>query len=269
MRTRKYFMVGLLAAAGVSLVCWSVLGKDHHDYEEADVIFETPLSESTAEPITTEEEVIADSEVEAEAVTLSIVEKEIIDQVEDEALDEKFAGASAKGTTQAMDITENKNIEGPQKQKEEPKVETITIIEDASDVITIVDDVMDAAEWVDLEDYEIIEVEEEPEEESTYMVVEDMPEYPGGVQALMDFLKENVNYPAFCRENNIQGRVLVSFVVDKDGSVDEPHIEKGVHPKLDEEALRIIGIMPKWKPGTQKGKPVKVKFTVPVNFRLD
>lgn len=261
--------MSLLAVAGVSVAGCTFFGKKQQKSVETDIVdVSSPMVSSASDSILSKKEMITDEVV--ETIPLSIEKKNIIDKVEDDdAVDERFAGASAKGTTQAMDITENKNIEGPQKQKEEPKVETITIIEDASDVITIVDDVMDAVEWVDLEDYEIIEVEEEPEEESTYMVVEDMPEYPGGVQALMDFLKENVNYPAFCRENNIQGRVLVSFVVDKDGSVDEPHIEKGVHPKLDEEALRIIGIMPKWKPGTQKGKPVKVKFTVPVNFRLD
>ena len=178
------------------------------------------------------------------------------------------AGVSL-GTTQAMDITENKNIEGPQKQKEEPKVETITIVEDASDVITIVDDVMDAAEWVDLEDSEIIEVEEEPEEEETYMVVETPPVFPGGTDSLMSFLRKNVKYPKICRENNIQGRVIVTFVVNKDGSVVEPEVVKKVHPALDQEALRVISLMPNWKPGTQRGKPVKVKYTVPINFRTN
>ena len=269
MRTSKYFMVGLLAAAGVSLVCWSVLGKDHHDYEEVDVNLETPLSESIAEPITMEEEVIADSEVETEAVSLSIVEKEIVDQVEDEALDEKFAGTSAKGTTQAMDITENKNIEGPQKQKEEPKSEIIRIVEDAD----IEDDVMNSTEelveWVDLDEVDYIEVEPEPEEEEVFMIVENPPVFPGGTDSLLSFLRKNVRYPAICRENNIQGRVIVTFVVNKDGSVVEPEVVKKVHPALDKEALRVISLMPNWKPGTQRGKPVKVKYTVPIGFNLN
>ena len=101
-----------------------------------------------------------------------------------------------------------------------------------------------------------------------FMAVEDMPEFPGGASALLEFLRSNVKYPRICQENGIQGRVLVAFVVDKDGTVLSPEVVKGVHPQLDQEALRIMSIMPKWKPGQQRGKPVRVKYTVPVNFRL-
>lgn len=112
-------------------------------------------------------------------------------------------------------------------------------------------------------------VRERNEEDAIFMVVEAQPEFPGGINALFDFIKQNLNYPAICRENNIQGRVIVSFVVDKDGSIMDIEIEKGVHPLLDAEAIRLISIMPKWKPGEQRGKPVRCKFNVPLTFRLN
>ncbi|MBO5932616.1 MAG: energy transducer TonB, partial [Bacteroidaceae bacterium] len=87
--------------------------------------------------------------------------------------------------------------------------------------------------------------------------------------ALMEYLSKNIKYPAICRENNIQGRVLIQFIVNKDGSIVDPEVVKSVNPYLDKEALRVIAGMPKWKPGSQRGKPVRVKFTVPVNFRLN
>ena len=127
----------------------------------------------------------------------------------------------------------------------------------------------DNVEWVDLDDYDVVEVEPEPEEEEIFMVVEDQPEFPGGTAALLEYLRKNIKYPAICRENNIQGRVLVTFIVNKDGAIVEPEVVKSVNPSLDKEALRVISQMPNWKPGSQRGKPVRVKYTVPVNFRLN
>ncbi len=96
----------------------------------------------------------------------------------------------------------------------------------------------------------------------------EVPEFPGGPDALLEFMRKNINYPADAREKDIQGRVLVTFIVNKDGSLTEPEVVKSVDPLLDAEALRLISVMPKWKPGTQRGKPVRTKFTLPVNFRL-
>lgn len=107
------------------------------------------------------------------------------------------------------------------------------------------------------------------EEEIVFMVVEVMPEFPGGQNALFKFLSENVKYPVIAQENGIQGRVIVQFVVDKDGSIVDVEVAKsGGDASLDKEAVRVIKAMPKWKPGKQRGKPVRVKYTVPVNFRL-
>lgn len=105
--------------------------------------------------------------------------------------------------------------------------------------------------------------------DTIFRVTEVSPEFPGGMQALMDYLNANVNYPADCREAQIQGRVLVSFVVEKDGSIKNATVVKGVHPLLDAEARRVISAMPNWKPGMQYGTPANVEFTIPVNFRLN
>ncbi len=111
--------------------------------------------------------------------------------------------------------------------------------------------------------------EEEEEEEVVFVVVESMPEFPGGQQALFKYLGDNVKYPVIAQENGIQGRVICQFVVNKDGSiVDIEVVRSGGDPSLDKEAVRVIKSMPKWKPGKQRGKPVRVKFTLPVNFKL-
>ena len=110
---------------------------------------------------------------------------------------------------------------------------------------------------------------EEEEEEVVFVVVESMPEFPGGQQALFKYLSENVKYPVIAQENGIQGRVICQFVVNKDGSiVDVEVVRSGGDPSLDKEAVRVIKSMPKWKPGKQRGKAVRVKYTVPVNFKL-
>ena len=110
---------------------------------------------------------------------------------------------------------------------------------------------------------------EEEEEEVVFVVVETMPEFPGGQQALFKYLSENVKYPAIAQENGIQGRVICQFVVNKDGSIVEVEVVRsGGDASLDKEAVRVIKSMPKWKPGKQRGKAVRVKYTVPVNFRL-
>lgn len=148
--------------------------------------------------------------------------------------------------------------------------DVIKIVEDDAD---IEEDIMasqeDQIEWVDLDEMDFVEVEPEPEEEEIFMVVEDQPEFPGGTQALLDYLRKNIKYPRVCQENGIQGRVLCSFVVEKDGHITNVEVVKSVNIQLDKEAVRVISAMPSWKPGSQRGKKVRVKYTVPVNFRLN
>ena len=104
--------------------------------------------------------------------------------------------------------------------------------------------------------------------DDTFTVVEDMPKFPGGEKELMNFLTSNLKYPRKAMEDSIQGRVICSFIIEKDGSVVEPNIIRGVTTELDEAALEIISKMPKWEPGRQRGEAVRVKYTLPVNFRL-
>jgi len=119
-------------------------------------------------------------------------------------------------------------------------------------------------------DKEFIPLSEAPQEEGVFTTVDDMPEFPGGLSAYLDFMRSNLNYPAQAREKGIQGRVLVSFIVNEDGHLSDFRIEKSTdNEELDNEAVRMFKSMPNWKPGSQAGKPVKVRYQMPVNYRLN
>lgn len=106
-------------------------------------------------------------------------------------------------------------------------------------------------------------------EEQVFTVVEEMPEYPGGMSEFMKFIAKNIKYPADALQGKVEGRVIARFVVCKDGSISDIEIMRSVSPSLDAEAVRVLKLMPKWKPGRQRGRAVPVKFTVPVTFRLE
>lgn len=106
------------------------------------------------------------------------------------------------------------------------------------------------------------------EDTKIFEFVEQMPSFPGGDAALMEYLSKNINYPAVAQENGIQGRVVVSFVVERDGSITDVKVARSVDPSLDREASRVVRSMPRWIPGKQNGSSVRVKYTVPVLFRL-
>lgn len=110
--------------------------------------------------------------------------------------------------------------------------------------------------------------EEDPTETQIFSVVEEMPQFPGGDMELMKYLSKNIKYPVIAQENGIQGRVICTFTVNKDGKIVDIEVVRGVDPSLDKEAMRVIGTMPPWKPGKQLGKAVRVKYTLPVSFRL-
>lgn len=101
-----------------------------------------------------------------------------------------------------------------------------------------------------------------------YDVVDEIPSFPGGDSSLMMFLAQNIKYPVTAQENGVQGRVIVSFVVETDGSITDVKVARSVDPYLDREAMRVVKAMPKWTPGKKDGKPVRVKYTTPVVFRL-
>lgn len=111
-------------------------------------------------------------------------------------------------------------------------------------------------------------VKPKEEDNKVFDVVEQMPSYPGGMSALMEFLSKSIKYPVIAEENGIQGRVICTFVVERDGSITDVKVAKSVDPSLDKEAMRVIKAMPHWIPGKQNGSAVRVKYTLPVTFRL-
>jgi protein TonB len=113
-----------------------------------------------------------------------------------------------------------------------------------------------------------IGVIDDDKDDRVWNVVEQMPKFPGGDAGLMSFLKDNIKYPAEAEKAGKQGRVVVTFVVGKDGAVNNAKVVRSVDEKLDAEALRVVNAMPKWQPGKQRGQEVNVKYTIPVTFKL-
>lgn len=109
---------------------------------------------------------------------------------------------------------------------------------------------------------------DQTQEAEIFVLVEEMPQFPGGDQALLQYLADKIRYPAIARENKIEGLVVVQFVIDENGTISQAQILRGIGGGCDEEALRVIAAMPRWKPGKQRGIPVKVRFNLPVRFQL-
>ena len=154
-----------------------------------------------------------------------------------------------------------------------PQQTVADIIEIVDDKVEVNDDFMstEADENTTVEIQEVVDVvqeEEVVEEPQVFFIVEDMPEFPGGELALRKYIAENVRYPEMAKENDIQGTVYVRFVVDTDGSVKNVEVIRGVDQLLDKEAIRVVQSLPKWKPGKQRGKAVKVSHSVPIKFQL-
>ena len=126
----------------------------------------------------------------------------------------------------------------------------------------------DEAEGEVLKAKEVIADEPKVEEQKVFDVVEQMPEFPGGQAELLKWISEHIKYPAVAEENGIQGRVVATFVVERDGSVTDVKVVRSIDPALDKEAIRVLKQMPKWIPGKQNGSAVRVKYTVPVTFKL-
>lgn len=149
------------------------------------------------------------------------------------------------------------------------KVVQINVVEDD---VEVEDDIMidvEADESTVVEEFVPIQVDEEVVEEAPiFTVVESMPEFPGGMQELYTFLGNNIKYPVMAKESGIQGKVYVTFVVEVDGSITDVRVLRGIGGGCDEEAVRVVQNMPKWTPGKQRGKPVRVQYNLPVRFTL-
>ena len=147
--------------------------------------------------------------------------------------------------------------------------ETIEIVEDDAEIEeTIIASDEDMGEVVEIQNIENVVVAEPEKEEEIFQVVENMPEFPGGMAELMKYLQKNIKYPTISQENGVQGRVTLQFTVEKDGSVTKVKVLRGVDPSLDKEAVRVVSMSPKWKPGRQRDRAVPVTYTFPVIFQL-
>jgi protein TonB len=151
------------------------------------------------------------------------------------------------------------------------QVVKINIVEDDVEVDDNIDIDVEADQNTEVQEYVApvrVEEEESAEETQIFMVVESMPEFPGGEPALYKYLAENIKYPQMAKESGIQGRVFVTFVVERDGSVTDVRVLRGIGGGCDEEAIRVVQSMPRWTPGKQRGKSVRVQYNLPVKFTL-
>lgn len=168
-----------------------------------------------------------------------------------------------------QDIVMNTKQEKPEPQKKKPKSQGLNIVEDEVETEDIDIDV-EADESTVVEDYEPVEVSDpEVEEQKVFKVVEENPSFPGGEKARMKYLQEHIEYPQMARESGVEGKVYVTFVVEKDGTVSNVRILRGIGAGCDKEALKVVRNMPKWDPGEQRGRRVRVQFNMPIRFKLN
>ena len=189
--------------------------------------------EQEAEPEPEEEEALAEEILNTEKFTELLVQKDEDVKEEIKSADDVKDTSTALGSTDFDQGTDDLNIVREHKNE--------VIVEEKHEVV---------------------------EDTKVFTSVEQMPQFPGGQVALMKYLSENIHYPVVAQENGVQGRVVVAFVVERDGSISDVHVARGVDPSLDKEAVRVVKSMPKWQPGKQNGSAVRVKFNVPVAFRL-
>lgn len=163
-------------------------------------------------------------------------------------------------------ITEQKVKPPPPKPP--PQVTIINVVEDDVEVEDDIEIDIDFDEDEEMDAFEFVVEDEEIEEEQIFLVVENMPEFPGGESGMYNFINKNIEYPRMAKESGISGRVFITFVVEKDGSVTDVQILRGIGGGCDEEAVRVIKKMPRWSPGKQRGKPVRVQYRMPIKFTL-
>ena len=160
--------------------------------------------------------------------------------------------------------------EEPEPPPEPPQTTTeLNIVENEADVEDDIIIDVEADDDTEVEEYTpMLQEEEDVEEEKVFMVVEEQPSFPGGEQARMRYLSNNIDYPQLARESGIQGTVYVTFVVEKDGSITDVRVLRGIGGGCDKEAIRVVKEMPRWEAGMQRGKPVRVQFNMPIRFTL-
>ncbi|MCF6364882.1 MAG: energy transducer TonB [Bacteroidales bacterium] len=180
---------------------------------------------------------------------------------------EDFSNEENIQEEEMMDVTrqdQEVEPEQPQEQQQQQALEVFDIVEDNED---IADTEFDFSDFDEDEDINLDE--EEVVDDEIFVFVKNMPEYPGGIMALRRWIGSNVNYPAVARENGIQGTVYLRFEVTKTGAVGKVELQKGVDPLLDEEAIKVVKKLARFKPGVQNGRKVNVWFSLPVTFKLN
>ena len=176
---------------------------------------------------------------------------------------------------QASDIPEEmveitKQETPPPQAPPPPQVTVLNIVEDNVEIENDFTVDAEATQTTQVQEYVPVQKAEEEviEEQEIFQVVESMPEFPGGEEARIQFLRDNIKYPQMARESGIQGTVYVTFVVETDGRVTGVRVLRGIGGGCDEEAMRVVKAMPRWIPGKQRGKPVRVQFNMPIKFTL-
>ena len=175
--------------------------------------------------------------------------------------------------SEVIPITRQEEVKPPPPPPPPRVVEVLNIVSDdieIEDELEIQDTEADEETEIDVSPIVVnyAQDEKEEEEEQVFYIVEEMPEFPGGELALRKFLANAIKYPVIAQENGIEGKVYVSFVVGKDGQVTNARVVRSVDQSLDKEALRVVNSLPSWKPGLQRGQPVRVAFSVPIHFVL-
>lgn len=181
-------------------------------------------------------------------------------QIESQEVEEEF-----------IPITREQEVKPPPPPPPPQIVEVLNIVDDDVDIedeLDIADSEADDETVIDVLPVVETEDEEEVEDKIYFNIIEDPAEFPGGDRALYNFISKNVNYPVIAQENGIQGKVYVKFVVNQQGKVSDGQVLRGVDISLDKEALRVINSLPDFKPGKQRGKPVKVFYNAVINFKL-
>lgn len=180
--------------------------------------------------------------------------------------------------SQRVDVTQEEMVEITLHEKTPPpppipiqQTSVIEIVENDIEIEQEIEIDVEANQETIIQEYipiNVIEEEEVAEEEQVFVIVESMPEFPGGEAARLAYLNENMKYPMMARESGIQGRVFMTFVVEKDGSITDVRVLRGIGGGCDEAALKVVQNMPRWIPGKQRNVPVRVQFNMPINFIL-
>ncbi len=175
--------------------------------------------------------------------------------------------------TELIPVTRQEEVRPPEPPPPQKVVEILNIVADDVELdeeLEVEDTEADEKTMIDVKPVISMgrEQEETDDHSPVFFIVEEMPEFPGGEMALRQFIANAIKYPVIAQENGIQGKVYVSFVVGKDGQVSDAKVLRGVDPSLDKEAIRVVNSLPRWKPGKQQGKTVRVSFSVPISFVL-